>query len=100
MILKQIPSKLVDEQPMQKISDDSFTKVQGIDWRPDVDSFRLTVEKKVMNETLTKRTLISDIVRIYDDLGWCSPTVIKPKILLQCLWKAKLEWDEIVPIDI
>ena len=44
--------------------------------------------------TLTKRALASDIARLFDILGWCSPAVIKPKILLQRLWEDKLNWDD------
>ena len=45
----------------------------------------------------TKRMLISDIARLYDALGWCSPVILKPKILLQRLREEKLGWDEPVP---
>ena len=44
---------------------------------------------------LMKQTLVSDIARIYDVLGWCLPSIVKPKILLQRLWKDKLDWDKL-----
>ena len=37
---------------------------------------------------------------MYDVLGWYSPTIIKIKILLQQLWVAKIEWDDLVPIAV
>ena len=30
-------------------------------------------------------------------LGWCSPAIITPKILLQRLWEEPLGWDGAVP---
>ena len=44
--------------------------------------------------TLTKSMFLSHITRLYDILGWCSPALIKPKILLQSLWEDGLDWDD------
>lgn len=49
--------------------------------------------------TLTKRTLVSDIAKTFDVLGWVS-TIIKAKILIQRLWKEKIDWDDPVPSSI
>ena len=65
-----------------------------------MDDFRLTVAKLPPIESITKRTVVSDIAKTYDVLGWFSPTVIKAKILLQRLWELKVDWDEPVPLTI
>ena len=44
-----------------------------------------------------KCMLVSSVSKIFDVLGWLSPTVIRMKILLQQLWEAKLDWDDEVP---
>ena len=41
--------------------------------------------------------MMSGIARLFDILGWCSPAIIIPKVLLQRLWGEDLGWDEIVP---
>ena len=46
---------------------------------------------------MTKRALISDIAKIFDVLGWYSPTTVKANILLQLLWSQKIGWDDPVP---
>ena len=46
---------------------------------------------------LTKQTLLSDIARLYNVLGWCSPAIVKPKVLLQHMWREKSDWDDPVP---
>lgn len=46
---------------------------------------------------VTKRTLVSDIAKTFDVLGWFSPTIIKMKILLQRIWELKVNWDDSIP---
>ena len=46
---------------------------------------------------MTKRSLVSDIAKLFDILGWFSPVIVKMKILLQQLWELKLSWDDPVP---
>lgn len=49
---------------------------------------------------MTKRALVSNVAKIFDVLGWFSPTIIKVKILLQRVWQTKLDWDDPVPSQI
>ena len=42
---------------------------------------------------------MSDVARVFDVLGWFSPTTVKMKIL-QWLWEAKLDWDDPIPDDL
>ena len=46
---------------------------------------------------VTKRLLVSDTGKTFDVLGWYSPTIVKAKILLQRVWEAKIDWDEVLP---
>ena len=43
---------------------------------------------------------MSNVAKIFDILGWFSPTIISMKILLQRVWELRLDWDEMVPIEI
>ena len=101
-VLKHIPEELRDSQTSLTISDaeDLYTKTLGIEWHSVMDHFRLDVSNHLPLSGLTKRTLVSDIARTYDVLGWFAPIVIKVKILLQRLWESKLDWDEPVPESI
>ncbi|GFS58553.1 integrase catalytic domain-containing protein [Trichonephila clavipes] len=42
----------------------------------------------------TKRQLLSTIAKIYDPLGFLSPTTIQLKILMQDIWKENISWDD------
>ena len=84
----------MDQEIME---DERFTKVLGIEWNSNLDAFRPLIYPVSSDEILTKRNLVSEIARIYDILGWCSPTIIKMKILLQRVWEHGTRWDELVP---
>ena len=74
-----------------------YTRTLGIEWNAELDHFRLTVSEFPPLEAVTKRLLVSDIAKVYDVLGWFSPSVIKMKILLQNVWERKIGWDDEVP---
>ena len=76
---------------------EQFTKVLGVEWNAITDTFRPKVSTTCAPGKLTKRLLMSGIARLFDILGWCSPAIIIPKVLLQRLWGEDLGWDEIVP---
>ena len=100
-VLNSIPLQLRDGQLKQEIDyDNEFTKVLGVEWNASLDSFRPVISSLPVRKELTKRAISSDIAPLFDILGWCSPTIIKPKVLLQELWESKLDWDEPVPIRI
>ena len=61
------------------------------------DHFRLTIADLPPIEDVTKRILVSDIAKMFDVLGWFSPSIIKVKILLQQLWESKVDWDDPIP---
>ena len=100
-VLEQIPKELRDTVPTQTISGvNEYTKTLGIDWNVSTDEFRLTITELSPNVTVTKRSLISDVAKIFDAMGWFSPAIIKMKILLQRLWELKLDWDDPIPKNI
>ena len=91
-VLKNVPHSLLDPQSQQDITQaDTFTKVLGVEWNAKTDSFRPTISSFSSNGELTKRALASDIARIFDVMGWCSPCIIRPKILLQRLWESGID---------
>ncbi|XP_064396444.1 uncharacterized protein LOC135343372 [Halichondria panicea] len=97
-VLKRIPKDLRDSQATVALSEsDQYTKTLGIEWNASHDHFRVNVTELPPVECMTKRSLVSDVAKTFDALGWYSPTIIKAKILLQMLWLEKVGWDDRVP---
>ncbi|XP_053691521.1 uncharacterized protein LOC128740037 [Sabethes cyaneus] len=49
------------------------------------------------NQPWTKRRIYSEIAKLFDPLGLHSPSIVLAKLLVQQLWRSKLDWDD--PID-
>ncbi|XP_051171916.1 uncharacterized protein LOC127288483 [Leptopilina boulardi] len=96
--------KLLESLPEGTVSVDLFSKTEtqgtlGIKWATLQD----VLKYKVINydeSKLTKRKILSNIAKIYDPIGLLGPIIVTTKLLMQCLWKAEIGWDESVPIDI
>lgn len=100
-VLEDIPPDLREQQIVSTLpSVEEYSKTLGLEWNTQLDIFRLTVSDLPPLEGLTKRALVSDIAKIFDALGWFTPTTVKMKILLQRVWEAKINWDDVVPTPI
>lgn len=75
-----------------------FIKVLGLQWHPQIDTF--SYQCRLSDKTCTKRTILSDIGRIFDPLGFLCPILLSAKYLMQCIWTAKVGWDESPPLNI
>ncbi|KAL0821872.1 hypothetical protein ABMA28_005274 [Loxostege sticticalis] len=84
--------------PFAQMENDSSTKVLGLQWDPNSDSFSFSV--KVFSEKCTKRSILSEVARIYDPLGLLSPVTLFAKHLIQLLWISNVDWDEPPPQEI
>ena len=94
-VAEHIPAHLLDKKISQEITCTySFTKFLGTEWDADTDTFCPMISSPLSEGALTKRTLLSLAALLYDILGWFSPVLIKPKIILQTLWEDGLDWDD------
>ena len=76
-VARSIPVQFRDEEPSQLIQySEAFTKVLGVEWNADTDTFRPMVPTDYADGKLTKRKLLSSIAGLFDVLGWCSPAII------------------------
>ncbi|XP_052749788.1 uncharacterized protein LOC128200426 [Galleria mellonella] len=94
------PSDLYSEEfrSFEEASDVTL-KILGLLWIPSVDCFTFKVAE-FEERRLTKRTILSDIARIYDPLGFLGPVTFYAKYLMQLLWTSGVSWDSDIPEDI
>ena len=81
-----------EEMEMKMLKRDSTEKVLGIEWNNQTDTFSFKVKTDLMQSTsaedcrnknpsnLTKRKILSCIVRIYDPIGFAATFQIRAKI--------------------
>ena len=87
-VLEAIPSELRGNREVLSISDSNgHPKTPGLEWNVAMDAFHITISNLLPLEGVTKRTLVSDIAKIFDVLGWFSPAIVSMKILLQRVWE-------------
>ena len=70
----------------------------GIMWDPKSD--QITVQSLSKEFEDTKRGLLSCVSSIFDPLEIVSPALLEAKLLIQELWRRKLEWDDKLPINL
>lgn len=92
-ILKKIEKVNNDPLFVLNLGDDETIKSLGLSWKPYVDEFRFYVTRSMDVDKMTKRTLLSDLNKVFDPLGFLAPVLIKGKIFLQQLWQLKIDWD-------
>lgn len=73
---------------------DGHTSVLGIQWIPKDDALALVVHANCDVKVLTKRIILSIISQLFDPNGLVAPIITKAKLLVQELWKSKLNWDD------
>ncbi|XP_044751671.1 uncharacterized protein LOC123311669 [Coccinella septempunctata] len=91
-ILEGIPD---DHQLSQSFSFDEgdFVKILGLRWNPCSDCFSFAVTG--IENSCTKRSILSQLARIYDPLGFLTPFTFLMKYFIQLLWVQGLQWDQV-----
>ena len=70
-------------------------KVLGLTWNTEEDSISIS-SKEVEKERAipnTKREILKILASFFDPLGILSPVFLAARLLMQSLWKQKLDWD-------
>lgn len=89
------------EQNMELCPKFNIDKVLGMFWTTKTDSFQFVLKlndtnTKILNgeKIPSKRELLKILMSIFDPLGLITPVLIHPKILLQSIWRSKIDWDD------
>ncbi|XP_018375289.1 PREDICTED: uncharacterized protein LOC108769043 [Trachymyrmex cornetzi] len=89
-------SQEIEEDSLLVLDDAVPSKTLGLLWDSSKDQLQYSVSLTDSNQN-TKRSILSQIARIYDPLGLIGPVLIVAKIIMQNLWKLDVGWDDPVP---
>jgi len=99
-VLQHAGKKEADPLYTLEIKDGDTVKSLGLQWRPYQDEFHFNIAMDPARSKCTKRTLLSDLNRVFDPLGFLAPVLLKGKIFMQQIWALKVEWDSPLSTDI
>ncbi|XP_051168523.1 uncharacterized protein LOC127286209 [Leptopilina boulardi] len=91
-LVNNLDSKSTDS--LISLKSEDTIKTLGISWVPDKDKIIYLINNLSTSNEITKRTILSDIARIFDPLGLLSPIIVCAKLMIQHLWKNKIDWDQ------
>ncbi|XP_060854980.1 uncharacterized protein LOC132932621 [Metopolophium dirhodum] len=97
-VLLQNLNKENDDSMLVLELEDEMAKVLGVLWHPRKDIFQYKVQDtKSEIQSTTKRSILAQIASLFDPLGLVGPIIIKAKILMQEMWRLKIDWDKPAP---
>ncbi|XP_029162483.1 uncharacterized protein LOC114934042 [Nylanderia fulva] len=70
----------------------------GLRWQPCNDRFAFATHQITLS-AVTKRSVLSLTAKLFDPLGWLSPTTVLAKINIQAIWLLGLDWDASLPTE-
>ncbi|XP_050061681.1 uncharacterized protein LOC126551703 [Aphis gossypii] len=99
-ILQAVPTECQAMSPaiLYNDTDDFGLKILGLKWDPRADVFSFNT--KPSSTIPKKRSVLSDIARVFDPLGLLSPITFWTKHVMQQLWTTGITWDDNIPTDI
>ena len=93
-LVERLPANFRETTDEMTIKSDYYSiKTLGVKWNPNPDHFCF-IAKLDEKTPSTKREILSEVTRLFDPLGWLSPTTIQFKSFVQLLWMDRLGWDE------
>ena len=102
--LETLEAPKEDQKAATFLQGGSVEKVLGVVWDSNTDTFSFAVKSEFLDcqepIQLSKRKVLSQIARIYDQIGFASAFMISAKIALQALWKRGISWDEELPPEL
>ncbi|XP_037042681.1 uncharacterized protein LOC119079015 [Bradysia coprophila] len=82
-------------------------RVLGMFWNTDTDTFTYSLKFANINPKMisgeycpTKREVLRVLMSVFDPLGLIANVLVFGKILLQEVWRNKIEWDEKLPLPL
>lgn len=75
-------------------AEDGQTNILGLKWLFGKDQYTFVVKTPLITGPVTKRKIVSCVAQLYDPNGYVGPVTVIGKIIIQDLWKSKIDWDD------
>lgn len=98
--MKSIPLEDRSQNVLLDMNIAGKVKTLGILWNLKTNKFEYKFTLKPSESGITKRSIFSDVQKLYDPLGWLSPSIITAKLLMQKLWLEQVSWDDKINQDL
>ncbi|XP_018375208.1 PREDICTED: uncharacterized protein LOC108768973 [Trachymyrmex cornetzi] len=89
-----------EQETTDSVNFDKEINTLGLIWNTNSDTLQYRINSRTQLSKLTKRAILSIISQIFDPLGLIGPITVQSKLLLQDLWRLKVDWDDPVPIEL
>ncbi|XP_033212462.1 uncharacterized protein LOC117170053 [Belonocnema kinseyi] len=96
--LRGIPDTSINKKI--QLNDGKTLKTLGVSWNSSTDSIIYSVHSPVLKSKITKRTVLSEIAKLFDPPGLLGPIILFARIIMQKLWELKVDWHESLPNNI
>ncbi|XP_074029259.1 uncharacterized protein [Leptinotarsa decemlineata] len=101
-ILKDVDDRLLaDCKKKCDKNESSNERIVGIWWGPKNDTFTFKINFHKIDKSLldtgrkpSKREVLKVVMWIFDLLGFLANFIVQGKILLQDIWRSKIDWDD------
>ncbi|XP_038119755.1 uncharacterized protein LOC119769945 [Culex quinquefasciatus] len=84
------------EQVLQCVPEEDRAKPKpalGVLWDPREDEFRfVNCLEECDDKPVSKTKVFSDILKVFDPLGFVAPVIVLAKVFMQKLWASKMDW--------
>ena len=98
-VIKSLPSSEISDKIVNlDLKNLPIERALGVLWDTEKDILFIKAVSK--NLPPTKRGVLSFISSIFDPLGIVTPAVLEPKLIIQGLWRRKIDWDTELPSDL
>ncbi|XP_055909030.1 uncharacterized protein LOC129943530 [Eupeodes corollae] len=99
-LLAGIPLQQQSSATALELNSDEVIKTLGMNWQPGLDQFRYKINFDLHQGTVTKRSILSTIAKLFDPLGFINPIIVSAKIILKRLWSLNISFDEPISGDL
>jgi hypothetical protein len=99
VVLASVPGALLSNPSLNLDLDELPTeRTLGLKWNCQRDAFEMTTQ--VDPKSSTKRSLLRAVSSIFHPLGFLTPVVLTARVILQDLWRGKIDWDDAIPTQL